>query len=545
MRVLLIYPKRDPQSRLRTQFSQERIHQLVCWPLPVRSYGLMFNGIETLAALTPDWVELDIVNENLRDIDFDAKVDLVAMTVMVTNATRAYQIADRFRKRGVKVVMGGYHPYMIPQNTLQHCDAICVSEAEYLWEDMLQDARDGRLKPIYAQTTKTEMSKIRHLPRVRRRDWMQHVSLTLQASRGCPFDCDFCSIVQMLGHDMRYKTPENLCAELEVIYKNDWLGRVFCRPIFFVDDNIFGHPRTLKELLRGIIRLNNKYPKFTPVFGSQMTINVHKDKEALALLEEAGFYNIFMGLESQDKETLRAYNKLHNIAFSYDEAVRKMREHGMEVIGSFIFGTDTDTPRAFEQTYEFFDRVNLLYPYFNILTPTARQWKRFMEQGRILTVKPKLYDAHHTVFVPMKMRPIELQQGFVDLVQRTFDYANISKRMLAVYVENPVRKPKLQMSKMLERAAFHKLRWSLKHLGDAGSLAFLDGMKPHVWSGRIPVAALLLQIDQHDFATRLEHATAEHFYNLDVPAWQDRERVPESLGVASEGLGHEIAAMVR
>ncbi len=541
MRVLLIYPKRDPQSKVRTQFSQERIHQLLSWPYPVRSYGLMFNGIETLAALTPDWVELDIVNENLRDIDFDAPVDLVAMTVMVTNATRAYQIADRFRKRGVKVVMGGYHPYMIPQNSLVHADAICVSEAEYLWEDILRDARDGKLKPIYEQGHKTEMSKIRHLPRVRRRDWMHHVSLTLQASRGCPFDCDFCSIVQMLGHDMRYKTPENLCDELEVIYKNDWVGRYFWRPIFFVDDNIFGHPRTFKELLRGIIKLNRRYPKYHPIFGSQMTINVHKDKEALQLLQEAGFYNIFIGLESQDRETLRAYNKLHNIAFNYDEAVLKMREYGMEVIGSFIFGTDTDTPACFDSAYEFYERINLLYPYFNILTPTARQWKRFMEQGRILTVKAKLYDAHHTVFIPMKMRPIELQQGFIRLIQRTFDYANIKKRMLNVYVEKPLREVKLQFSPATEKLVYHKLHWTLKRLGEHDSLRFMEDMKPHVWSGRVPVASLLLQIDQHDFATRIEHTTKEHPYNLDVPAWQDRIQSADG----EDSIRNEVMAMVR
>ncbi len=541
MRVLLIYPKRDPQSNVRTQFSQERIHQLLCWPFPIRSFGLMFNGIETLAALTPDWVELEIVNENLREIDFDAPVDLVAMTVMVTNATRAYQIADRFHKRGVKVVMGGYHPYMIPQHSLVHADAICVSEAEYVWEDILRDARDGKLKQIYEQERKTEMTKIRHLPRVRRRDWMHHVSLTLQASRGCPFDCDFCSIVQMLGHDMRYKTPENLCAELEVIYKNDWVGRAFCRPIFFVDDNIFGHPRTFKELLRGIIRLNRKYPHYHPVFGSQMTINVHKDKEALQLLQEAGFYDIFIGLESQDRETLRAYNKLHNIAFNYDEAVLTMREYGMEVIGSFIFGTDSDSPACFDSAYEFFDRVNLLYPYFNILTPTARQWKRFMEQGRILTVKARLYDAHHTVFIPMKMRPIELQRGFIRLVQRTFDYANIKKRMLNVYVEKPVRKVKLQLPRTLEKLAYHKIHWTLQRLGERDSLAFLEEMKPYVWSGRVPVAALLLQIDQHDFATRIAHTEKEHAYNLDIPAWQDRAPVLNY----EAGIGREVMAMVR
>ncbi len=542
MRVLLVYPKRDPESKVRTQFSQERIHELVFWPLKGKSYGLMFNGIETLAALTPKWVDLSIVNENLKDIDFDADVDLVAITVMVTNATRAYQIADRFRKRGVKVVMGGYQPYMIPQHSLSHADAICVSEAEYIWEDMLKDARDGKLKPVYEQERKTDMSQQLHLPRVRRWEWLHHVSITLQASRGCPFDCEFCSIVQMLGHDMRYKTPENLTAELEVIYKNDILGRVYQRPIFFVDDNIFGNPRMIKELLRGIIKLNKKYPKFTPIFGSQMTINVYKDKETLQLLEEAGFYNIFMGMESLDPVTLRNYRKLHNIAFKYEDAVATLREYGLEPITSFIFGTDTDTEETFDLTYQFFDRANVLYPYFNILTPTARQWKRFLDEGRILTVKNKLYDAHHTVFVPMNMTPRQLQEGFVGLVNRTFDYSNITKRMLSVFVENPKRRPRLQMAPTVEKLFYHKLHWTLKKQGDLDSLRFLEGLKPHVFSGRIPMGAILLQIDQHDFATRLRHTIGEHRYNLDMAPWKDRKIDPNA---ERGGLAELIQAQMR
>lgn len=528
---------------MRTQFSMERIHQLTFWPLRGKSYGLQFNGLEALASLTPNWVDLTVVNENLRTIDLEADVDMVAITVMVTNATRAYQIADHFRKRGVKVVLGGYHPFMIPQNSLAHADAICTTEAEYVWEDILKDCRDGKLKPIYEQTQKTDMTHARHLSRVRRWEWLHQVTLTLQASRGCPFSCDFCSIVQMLGHDMRYKTPENLCAELEVIFKNDWMGRLFYRPIFFVDDNIFGHPRTMKELLRAIIKLRARYPKFRPVFGSQMTINVYKDKEALALLQEAGFYNIFMGLESLDPDTLRSYHKLHNIAFKYEDAISTMREHGMEVIASFIFGTDTDTLTSFDAAYDFFDRSNVLYPYFNILTPTANQWKRFLAEGRILTVKAKLYDAHHTVFVPMKMTPRQLQEGFIRLVSRTFDYANITKRMLGVYVNSPQRDVKLSLPLAMEKLVYHKLHFTLGRVGDRQGQEFMEGLRPHIFSGKVPMASVLLQIDQHDWAVRNTQTLQEHRYSLDVPAWEDR--LPEFTATAGTGLAEEIAAQVR
>lgn len=543
MRVFLIYPKRDPESLVRTQFSMERVHELAFWPLRGKSYGLQFNGLESLSALTPAWVDLTVINENLRDIDMDANVDLVAITVMVTNATRAYQIADHFRKRGVKVVMGGYHPFMIPHNSLAHADAICTTEAEYVWEQILTDCRDGKLQQIYRQTEKTDMVKAQHIPRVKRWEWLHQVSLTLQSSRGCPFSCEFCSIVQMLGHDMRYKTPEHLTQELEVYFKHDILGRVFYRPIFFVDDNIFGHPRTVKEMLRAIIKLRKKYPHYRAVFGSQMTINVYKDKEALALLEEAGFYNIFMGFESQDRETLKAFNKLHNIAHNYDDAVATLRAHGMEAIASFIFGTDGDTEACFDAAYNFFDRNNVLYPYFNILTPTSDQWKRFLSEGRILTVKAKLYDAHHTVFVPMKMTPRQLQEGFIKLVSKTFDYKNIAKRMRGVYVEGSRRQARLSLPLPLEKAFYHKLHFTLGMQNDREGQMFMEELKPHVWSGMVPMASVLLQIDQHDWATRNRFTLAEHRYNLDVPAWQDRPH--EETAIAGEGLASDIAAQVR
>ncbi|MGH9481953.1 MAG: hypothetical protein ACRD1L_07640, partial [Terriglobales bacterium] len=269
----------------------------------------------------------------------------------------------------------------------------------------------------------------------------------------------------------------------------------------------------------------------------------YKDKEALALLEEAGFYNIFMGLESQDPATLRSYNKLHNIAFKYEDAIQTMRAHGMEVIASFIFGTDSDTLASFDAAYDFFDRSNVLYPYFNILTPTANQWKRFLAEGRILTVKAKLYDAHHTVFVPMKMTPRQLQEGFINLVSRTFDYGNLAKRMRAVYVDAPAREVKLALPPAMEKLMYHKLHFTLARRGDRDSVRFLEELRPHIMAGRIPIASVLLQIDQHDWAVRNTQTLAEHRYSLDVPAWGDRSR--EDTEGAGTGLAAEIAAQVR
>jgi len=506
----------------------------------MRTYGLAFNGLETLASITPDWVDLRVANENLDTIDFDGAYDLIALTVMVTNATRACQIADRFRKRGVKVVMGGYYPYMAGEHALNHADSICAGEAEYVWEDMLNDARDGTLKPVYEQSSRTNMSQLTHLPRANRWRWMRHVSLTLQASRGCPFDCEFCSIVVMLGHSMRYKKPASVAAELERIYQNDLMGRFARRPIFFVDDNIFGNPTEFKEICRAIITLNKKYPGFHASFGSQLTINVTKDKEALSLMREAGFYNIFIGLESTSVDVLRSYKKFHNVAFDYDEAVGRMREYGMEVIASFIFGTDAETTDCFDAAYKFFDRNNVLFPYFNILTPIGKQWKRYLMEGRLLTVKPRLYDAHHTVFVPMKMRPIDLQQGFIDLVDRVLSYEQIKKRLLGA--ASAQVNERMMLSKPAEMALYYKIAATLKLTGDVEGLQLVRDLKPYIQAGRLSMVSVLIQLDQHDFAVRNRLTMGEHRYKLDIPSWEER---PKTSGHDGSSTAAAVAASIR
>jgi hypothetical protein len=539
LRVLLVYPRRDPDSAVRTQFSQERIHELILWPVRARTFGLAFNGLETLASITPDWVDLTVANENIDAIDFDGAYDLVGITVMVTNATRACQIADRFRQRNVKVVMGGYHPYMVPAQAQNHADALCVSEAEYVWADILRDARDGTLKPVYEQAQKTDMSEVVHLPRVDRWRWLRHVSLTLQASRGCPFDCEFCSIVQMLGHTMRYKRPEAIVAELEQIYRHDLMGRFLGRAIFFVDDNIFGNPKQFKAICRAIIALNRRYPKFKALFGSQLTINVSHDREALALMQEAGFYNVFIGLESTSPDVLRSFRKFHNVAFDYDEAVARLREYGMEMIASFIFGTDGDTAECFDLAYDFFDRNNILYPYFNVLTPIGDQWKRYILDGRVLTVKPRMYDGQHTVFVPMKMRPIELQKRFIDLVDRVFAYPQIRKRLLGAAAAQTDRRMKLP--RPVQMALYYKIAATLKLTGDHEGYEFLASLRPQIASGLVSMIAVLIQLDQHDFAVRNRLTLGEHRYALDVPPWEARR--PERA--AADSLAAEIAAAVR
>ncbi|MBI4591165.1 MAG: radical SAM protein [Candidatus Rokubacteria bacterium] len=525
MKVLLIYPQRDPRSSVRTQFDWQRMHEILFWPFPVKTDGFLFNVLETLASLTPPGVQVKLVNEKMTPINFDEPVDLVALTAMVTQAARAYEIADEFRRRGVPVVMGGYHPFSMSRSgreeeVLKHVDSICTSEADHLWPRILADAGTGRLQRVYRQEEFTDMGSVRHRIVTRPSQWFRFGNLSLQASRGCPFHCEFCSIITMLGNRMRYKAPEQIVAELEPIYEKDVVGYTIGRLIFFVDDNIYGNPKQFKAILRGIIRLNRRYPRFKPYFGSQLTINVTKDEAALELMREAGFAHILVGLESLDAHVLKSYVKHHNLRFDYDEAVATLRRYGIEIVASFIFGQDDETPAVFDRVFDFFDRNNIVYPYFNVLVPNNKQFERVYEEGRILTMDWRLYDAQHTVFVPMRMRPLELQEGFVNLVSRVLSYPNIRKRLVNAYVNGRSRQVVLPYP--LQVSVYVKTLATLALTGDREGYRFVRELTPHLLANRLSMLQVLGQLDQHDFAVKNRQTLAEHPYDLDIPSWEER-----------------------
>jgi len=527
MKVLIIYPQRDPRSSVRSQYEWKKLFELVYWPFPSRGGGLNVNVLDTLASLAPPGVEICTVNEHTQEVNFDEKADLVAITCMITHATRAYEIADEFRRRGIPVVMGGYHPFMMHQfqrdaEVFEHVDSICISEGDYIWPEILEDARQGRLKRVYKQEQATDMHTVEHRLMSRPRQWLDYLYMTVQASRGCPFHCNFCSIILMLGNKMRYKTPEAITKELERVYQSDLLGRTLGRPIFFVDDNIFGIPKEFKRILRAVIALNKKYPRFKTYYGCQVTINITKDKEAMELLREAGFFQVFIGLESLQPAVLGQYDKGHNVGYDYDVAIQTLRSYGIEVVASFIFGQDLETEAAFDAAFDFFDRNNIIYPYCNILVPNQKQWLEYYDAGRILTREWKLYDAQHTVFIPMNMRPIEIQKKYIALMTRLFAYTNVRKRLIKAFVEGGAKQ--MWLPYPLQIAVYLKTLAALAAKRDWESLRFAWSLRPYIVKNQLSVLNILFQIDQHHFALKNQGSLGEHSYSLDVPSWQERLR---------------------
>jgi hypothetical protein len=198
------------------------------------------------------------------------------------------------------------------------------------------------------------------------------------------------------------------------------------------------------------------------------------------------------------------------------------------MISSFIFGQDTETPAVFSETFDFFDRNNTVYPYFNILVPGAAQWEEFRDEGRILTTDWKLYDAQHTVFVPMKMRPLELQQGFIDLVKRVFDYQHIKKRLIGAFVEGGSRQIRLPYP--VQWFFYGKTLAALAWKQDWEAYGFVTDLRPYILSNQLSMFNVIFQIDQHDYALKNQASLGEHPYALDVPSGEERVAVRSGRG---------------
>jgi len=377
-----------------------------------------YLGITTLAALTPPDIEIVIQDENLQEVCFEG-FDLAAISIMTPLAVRGYEIADRFRQSGTKVVMGGFHATWLPDEAGLHADAVMVGEADTVWPMIIADAVAGDLKKHY---TPAERSDFSGLPPARRDLLAKSGYLftnTVQTTRGCPFDCDFCSVTAFNGNTYRYRPLKDIERELDAISG----GNNF---LFFVDDNITGNPGHAKKLFE----LMKKYPfKWL----SQTSITFADNPELLKLAQESGCHGMFIGFETLMQEGLDILNKKTNKSAKYADAIKRIHDHGIGIQGSFIFGYDWDTAASFEAVVDFTERNRLDSTLFTILTPYpgTRVFDRMMEEGRILTTDWSKYDMAHVVYKPKNMTVDELQEGYLQANRRFYSWGSMFKRLPA------------------------------------------------------------------------------------------------------------------
>jgi len=286
-------------------------------------------GLMYLAAYTPKEVEVRLTDEGVERVDFTDIPDLAGITALTATAPRAYEIADRYRELGAKVVLGGVHASMVPEEALEHVDSVVVGEAEAIWPRVVSDAAVGRLESLYRQESFIDFKR----PLLPRRDivdpkryWSVNV---IQTARGCPHDCNFCSVTAFNGRRHRARELDNVLTEVESLSRSNLVRR---EVIPFVDDNIAASPSHAKQLFKALIPMKI-------LWGSQACITFARDEELVGLAAESGCRLLFIGLDSLSPQALAEMGKRQNKVEQYKDALRLLKKYGIHVMGAFIFGS--------------------------------------------------------------------------------------------------------------------------------------------------------------------------------------------------------------
>ena len=378
-------------------------------------------SLSTLASFTPQDVEVVITDENVDEIDFEGGADLVGITTMTPQANRAYQIADEFRRRKVKVILGGFHPSAVAEEALSHADAIVVGEGEGPWGRLVEDARSQRLKRVYGDRVPLDLSQLKPP----RRDLIKGKGYlftnTIQVTRGCPFRCEFCSVTSLFGRSYRTRPVPAVIEELAELRRES----VF---LFIVDDNLIGNRAYAEQLLGAMEPLKFKWASHAP-------LHIVEDERLMKAISKSGCFALFVGFETLSRENLPLMGKHSTMKVSPRDAVRRFHDHGIGVLASFILGYDHDTKDSFTRILDFCNETRIDGAIFPILTPYPGTplRKRLERENRIVTNDWDLYDMEHVTFRPRGMSVDELQQGHQWLNANLLSWGSILRRILKVH----------------------------------------------------------------------------------------------------------------
>jgi radical SAM superfamily enzyme YgiQ (UPF0313 family) len=371
-----------------------------------------------IAGLTPPGVEIRFYDDRMERIPYDEPTDLVGISVETYTAKRAYQIASEYRKRGVPVVMGGFHAALCPDEVAQYADALVVGEAEEVWAQVLADAERGTLQAVYRSSGRPSLKNLRPNRAIYAGKNYLPVGL-VEAGRGCHFVCDFCAVQTVFNHTQTRRPPDDIFAELEKMRDKPL--------IFFVDDNITSNMDQAKAFFRELAKLKIRWV-------SQASINAAHDEEFLHLIKASGCQGVLIGFESLNTDNLKKMNKGFNtMQGGYEKALANLRKFNIRLYITFVFGYDEDTVESFQETVDFALQHKFYIAAFNHLTPFPGTplYRRLQEEGRLLYDNWWLdnrYSYNMIPFRPARMTPEELQRGCVDARARFYSLSNIWQR---------------------------------------------------------------------------------------------------------------------
>jgi radical SAM superfamily enzyme YgiQ (UPF0313 family) len=387
-------------------------------------FRLPYLGLLKVASLTPpDW-QVTIVDEKVERLDLNQEVDLVSITAMTPAVNRGYEIADSFRQRGIKVIMGGMHVSKMPEEALQHCDSVIIGEAEDLWDKAINDFERGGLKRIYRHESGYPSIANRPAPNWDLYKDKKYLPVHfIETTRGCPHNCEFCSVTSSFGGRFRNRPVDEVDKEIQNL--KPFEGKFILKNVvFFVDDNIISNKRHAKELLSRIIPYNLKWI-------GQTSVNIAKDDEMLALCRKSGCMGLLIGFETLSQDNLSNVGKTFNKPQNYIDVINKLHDYGIGVNGSFVLGFDHDDEGVFDRTAEFIIKAKLDVCYLSILTPYPGTvlYSQMLEQGRIIDHDWSNYNTNNVVFMPKLMKPERLLEGFHHVLKECFSYSAIFKRL--------------------------------------------------------------------------------------------------------------------
>ena len=385
----------------------------------IKKKKLYFTGLALplLAALTPDGWETELIYEVIEDVPFDTDADLIGVSTMGHGVIRSIDIAKEYRRRGKTVILGGYMASIMPEEAVKYCDSLIIGDAELVWQQMLSDFENGNLKKTYEKPLEGNWYSTPS-PRF---DLLEGKNLgdflPVQAGRGCPNSCSFCSVSCLYsGRYVKRPLPE-------VIRDIEQIKSLGYKKILLLDDNIFSDRKYLDSLLDTLIKLDISWM-------SQCEITIGKDDELLEKLQKSGCTTLSFGLESISRESLISMDKGWAVPAEYDFLIQNIRNHGIDVSTEMVVGGEGDTLESIRMTKDFIERNKISVPRFYILTPFpgTRFFDQIKEEGRLVNNDIYSYDGTSAVYRPKNMTPDELTQAYWELYSELFTIKSIIKR---------------------------------------------------------------------------------------------------------------------
>ena len=414
MKVLLIYPE-FPITFWSFTYALKFVRKRASLP-PL--------GLLTVAAMLPEHWSKRLIDVNVRDLrDKDiAWADCVWISAMAIQRDSARAIIDRCKAAGRRVIAGGPLFTCEPEQ-FADVDHRVLNEAELTLPPLLRDLEQGCAKPVYASAEFADLAAT-PAPRWDLCELKRYATMCIQFSRGCPFNCDFCNVTSMFGHRVRTKTPARVVEELNSLYTRGWRGGVF-----FVDDNFIGNRRILKEeLLPALLEWGRSHPGLG--FNTEASINLADDPELMALMVQAGFSEVFVGIETPDDVSLAECGKRQNRHRDLVEDVRRIQRAGLQVQGGFIVGFDHDTPAVFRRQIDFIQKSGIVTAMVGLLQapPGTRLFERMRQEGRIAG-QVTGDNADGTTNIVPRMNLNRLKEGYREILEHIYSPRHYYRRI--------------------------------------------------------------------------------------------------------------------